>query len=506
VSAAQQPTFSPDSCQLSVKAADSRVQFALWFSSLIAVAAVLRMIELGRSLWLDEAASSMLARTDWHTFVIALLRRQSNMSLYYLLLRGWIHFGNTEAWLRFPSVIFGVAAVPLIYRLARDLFGPRTGRIAAFLMSIHVFHIQYSQQARGYTLLVFLVILSCHFFVRLLSSAEQSTRAAYILASVLMLYAHVFGVWILLAQWLSALALSNSANTRRAVSTAAVAIAILSSPLVISLLFVSDRSQLSWITHNSAVSLYRFFLDLSGNARSPLLVVYLFVLLVSLRSFLHRPEQPANAKIAYVLLWASILLPTLIVGGISLRWPILQGRYLIICLPAFLILAADGVVHIRSKPIFVAALLTIAGLSLLGLNSYYKERADPNHNDNWRDATTYCLSHSQPGDVVLFTYSAEEIPFRDYQDRFTGRRPEITLVPEETELALLTTAGTWASPALVSSVASRNRRVWVITALQPNAASSEAQAVLGNRLNEESRRIFGFVSLKLFAPVDHESH
>lgn len=502
MSAAQQPTFS----QHSVKTANSRARIALWLSALAVLATVLRVVELGRSFWLDETVSSMLARIDWHTFVTALLRRQANMSLYYLLLRGWIHFGNSEASLRLLSVIFGVGAVPLIYRLARELFGSRTGRIAAFLMSIHAFHIQYSQEARGYTLLVFLVVLSCHFFVRLLSSVGKSTWAVYILASVLMLYAHVFGVWILLAQWLCAISLSNSADTRRAVSTAAVAIATLSSPLVISLLLVSDRSQLSWITPHAALSLSRFFLDLSGNAHSPLFVLYLFLLLVSLRSFVRGQQQTTSEKIGYVFLWASILLPTLIVGAISMHWPILQERYLIICLPAFLILAANGLAQIRSKPVFVAAVMTIAGLSLLGVNSYYKERADPNHSDNWRDATTYCLSHAQPGDAILFTYSAEEIPFREYQDRLGGPGPEITLVPEETELALLTRPGTWASPALVSSVASRDHRVWVITAFRPNAASSEAQVVLRTQLNEESRRAFGFVTVQLFVPANHELH
>ena len=207
--------------------------------------------------------------------------------------------------------------------------------------------------------------------------------------------------------------------------------------------------------------------------------------------------------IVYVFLWVWLLLPTFSVAIISQYRPILQTRYLIVCLPAFLILAADGLVHIRSKPIFVAALVAIVGMSLVGLNSYYEARADLSHSDNWRDATGYCLAQARNGDAVLFTYSAEEIPFREYQDQLRGNL-DITLVPKRTELDLLSTAGTWASPALAASTATQNHRVWVITALQPNAHTSEVQAALRTQLEAESQRSFGFVTTQLFVAANSD--
>jgi hypothetical protein len=98
VTTREQSAVSRNSGELSARKNHSQLPVALWISVLIASATVLRIFELGkRSLWLDEAASSMLARTDWHTFVTALLRYPANMALYYLLLRGWIHLGHTEA-------------------------------------------------------------------------------------------------------------------------------------------------------------------------------------------------------------------------------------------------------------------------------------------------------------------------------------------------------------------------------------------------------------------------
>ena len=44
----------------------------------------------------DECFSVEVSRMDWHNFVRVLWWREANMSLYYSLLRIWLHFGSTE--------------------------------------------------------------------------------------------------------------------------------------------------------------------------------------------------------------------------------------------------------------------------------------------------------------------------------------------------------------------------------------------------------------------------
>src|SRR5689334_19516970 len=47
--------------------------FGIWFGVILLIATLLRTYKLGsKSFWLDEAASSMLARSDLHTFLGAL--------------------------------------------------------------------------------------------------------------------------------------------------------------------------------------------------------------------------------------------------------------------------------------------------------------------------------------------------------------------------------------------------------------------------------------------------
>jgi mannosyltransferase len=125
------------------------------------IAAALRVHLLGApSLWLDEAASVTFVSMPFKTFLKTLWHNQANMTLYYFLLRGWIHLGTTETIIRSLSVIFGVVAIPLVYFVASRLFDRATGLVSAALLAVHSFHVQWSQQARSYSLLVFQLLLT----------------------------------------------------------------------------------------------------------------------------------------------------------------------------------------------------------------------------------------------------------------------------------------------------------------------------------------------------------
>src|ERR1700733_3288624 len=131
------------------------------------VAAALRFHSLAtKSFWFDEGVSVAIARLDWYNFARILWRREANMSLYYLLFRGWLHFGRSEFFVRSLSVCFAVASIPVIYLLGRRLFDARVGLLAAALLAVNAYHVQYSQDARSYSLMVFLCSLSSLYFLK----------------------------------------------------------------------------------------------------------------------------------------------------------------------------------------------------------------------------------------------------------------------------------------------------------------------------------------------------
>jgi mannosyltransferase len=487
--------------QVVPRSAVSSIQTKLWLFLLLVVAFSLRIVELRtRSFWLDEAASSMLAHVDWHSFVRALSHRQANMALYYVFLRAWVYVGDSESWIRFLSVIFGVAAIPVIYRVGELVLGPRCGRIAALLLAVHAFHIAYSQEARGYSLAVLLALLSCYFFLRLMNSKTNWTWVAYVLSSVLMVYTQVLGMSLLLAQWLYAAFRWNTWNNKKRTLWAVATIGLFVTPLLALLILNSDRSQLAWMNQTSVSTLRNVLLDLSGRGGTPLLVLDLILLagsglLRSRKNGLHsRPRS-----VTYVFLWFWAFMPVMLIALISLRWPIMQTRYLIVCLPAFLLLVADGLAQVRWRVVFIAVLMVMVALLLTGASSYLRSRGDLEHSDNWRDATHYILAQAQPGDAILFPYSSEEIAFREYQRRVEKPSRSLVLVPEETDLELLSTAGNWTTSQAADGVASLHSRVWMISALQPNSCSRAVQTAIEGHLPRSTQLHFGFVTVRVFA-------
>src|SRR5579862_6322615 len=114
------------------------------------------------SLWIDEGASVTFAALPWRPFVKVLWGYQGNMAFYYSLMHEWIHLGDSEFVVRSLSVLFGILAIPAIYILGARLFDRRTGLIAAVLLSVHSFHIHWSQEARAYSLTVLLLILTTY--------------------------------------------------------------------------------------------------------------------------------------------------------------------------------------------------------------------------------------------------------------------------------------------------------------------------------------------------------
>ncbi len=104
----------------------------------VVIGATLRAFHLGtQSLWLDELFSVAVARRDWTQMVIGTIEGDTNPPLFNLLLHVAVHFGSDEATVRFVSLLFGVATIPLFYRLARALFDAPAARVATMVLALN---------------------------------------------------------------------------------------------------------------------------------------------------------------------------------------------------------------------------------------------------------------------------------------------------------------------------------------------------------------------------------
>ena len=175
---------------------ESRTPWAA-LTALMVVATILRVIGLNRDLWLDEVYTLILTvrRPLWE--ILTLFPGDNQHMFYSVLARiSVVLFGEHPWTVRLPSVVFGVGAVPALYFLARELTTRREALLAATLLTVSYHHVWFSQDARGYTGLLFWTLLCTTYLLRGLRSTKRSNWMAYAVAAALGTYTHLTMVFV----------------------------------------------------------------------------------------------------------------------------------------------------------------------------------------------------------------------------------------------------------------------------------------------------------------------
>lgn len=163
---------------------------------LLLLAALLRFYALdAKSLWYDEIATWVHATAG---DVGDVLSNVLNKELPAPPLHFLLFLGDTDFLLRFPSVGFGVPTVAAVYLLGSRVFERETGLLSAFLLAVSPFHIRYSQEARCYTLLALLSMLSLYCLWRAIFGGEVRSWLGFVAFTTLNLYTHLFALLVFL--------------------------------------------------------------------------------------------------------------------------------------------------------------------------------------------------------------------------------------------------------------------------------------------------------------------
>ena len=88
----------------------------------------------------------------------------------------------------------------MIYIIGKQIFDIYVGILSSLLIAFSVFHIQYSQEARTYSISVLLTLISMYFFIELLKKMNYRILIGYVLSSILLIYSHIYGFFIIIAQ------------------------------------------------------------------------------------------------------------------------------------------------------------------------------------------------------------------------------------------------------------------------------------------------------------------
>ena len=457
----------------------------------VAVGAALRLYHLGgESLWFDEAYSIQLARG---TLAHILGERTTDIHppLYYVALHVWmLAAGHSEAAARLLSALCSIATIPAAALVARRLFNQPVALVTAAIVAISPFHVEFAQEARMYALLCLTATLSVGAFVTLFDferSERRPWRITYVLATTLMLYTHIYSVFIVAAEVVSLGVIWRIDRDafRRVLGpwlrlTAVVGVLYL--PWLTSLADQVSRVQGSfWIARPMLVSVLFPFAAFTG--------WFPAVVLVPLAGYgLKRLFAATGARppVVFVAPWlaAPIVLPFLLsfVGS-----PIFHYKYTIAASVPFAMVAAVGFLewpNAKWRQPLAAVLMAITA----GRLAYYYTVP---HKDGWRRAAATIEAAAQPNDVVLFYPWFNQIPYDYYRQRDDVR--PLPLIPDiETPLP-----DEAAIPSIVADATRSRDRLWLVLQ-QGIMRRSEILEELGRTMRQSQHIAAEHVELFLF--------
>jgi len=452
----------------------------------------LRLSHLGaKSLWLDEGATVALIRAPWQHFAWIWWHGEANLqTIYFLLMRGWIHFGDSETWLRLPSVLFGIAAIPLFYGVARKFMGVEPALAAAALLAFSPSHIYYSQEARGYTLAILMVLLSTYFFVRAVEQCQRRDWARWMWVSILAFYCHDFTALVLVAQACSLLFQADPKRWRPLLIRGTVVFVLALPGLTYVFRASPENLHFIWMPQPSVREFWHLAGFFGGNGVKVAVAGILWAagVVAIWQSRRSSGDRDAFWRGMLIVLWA--LLPVAILALISEWEPLFLQRYLIFSLPATLLLAAVGTQPLRRARIGLLLVVLLCGMSIPAIvGDYQKPRED------WRGASNTILAGATPGDGVVFFPFYSRIMLDYYRDRYGVSVPLHVFAPQyyaggEDARNLLKT---------LDSGPGQLRHVWVVVA---DERTTIDDFEYGPAVTEKLKAIYGEPAVRKFADVE----
>ncbi len=149
-------------------------------------------------IWYDEAQNGLIARRildgDFPPMFIGLDTQLPSAFFYIYALSAWV-MGEGVLSLRAVSTIGGLAALPMVFLLARQLFGVRTAALAVFLLAVMRWQVNFSRFGVTNIFASFFVLGAVYFFVRGLRGGPRWSFIASGVFLGLTPYAGFYGVF-----------------------------------------------------------------------------------------------------------------------------------------------------------------------------------------------------------------------------------------------------------------------------------------------------------------------
>lgn len=384
---------------------------------LFLLALAVRIPGSGGDLWIDEIASLTTFMRPPLSQILVTYGSANNHVLYSILAHLFITvFGEASVPLRLPAILLGAAGVPALFLVAQHFLARREAVAAALLFALSYHHAYFSQNARGYTGMVFLSLASTHWLLNAMKEGRRRDWALWACAAALNVYMLLSALFVCVGQVLGVLGLrilpAKGAERRelltrltRWVSVAAVLTLTLYAPLFRSMIqFYATVPDWGW---RPSFELLRAFWSAASPHRA-----------VSIAAILALPVAGAGLvsllRRAPILIFCLALPPFLELSAALALGTGTYPRKFLLLLPFMLLVAVRGsalaadaaAAWLRrprsAEPLFMA--LTAAGIVAVaaGLVRLYTVPKQ-----DYRGALRVVAQRRVAGDLVAAAYIAE---------------------------------------------------------------------------------------------------
>jgi uncharacterized membrane protein len=318
--------------------------------------------------------------------------------LYYSLEWPWRHVVGSSEWaLRLPSVVGSIVACGLLVVLGRRFFERSVALMAGLLLATSPFFVKWSQQARGYTMLVAVSLGATLVLVRALDRNTRGSWALYGVALSAVVVWHPVGGLLLIPAH-AVLVVQRRDRAFPHALLASVIVMALGVPWAaqIALRSTGEGVAMNWLKFPTAGVATRTLLDVSGIAGLGLLLAVLGLVLLKRRA--------QGSLAVWLATWA--FAPFVLALVVSFVRPIYLDRYLLVASPAFALLAAVAIVglSVRWQAVALAAVVLA---TCVGLVRWYGTGTHGNwRGEDWRDAVAAVRARQGGSAVVVAPWSS----------------------------------------------------------------------------------------------------
>ena len=374
---------------------------------------------LRNSIRLDEAQS--LWQTG-HSYgdLLRIIAEDVHVPLYHVLLRTWrLLLGPDVETARLLSLVFLLAAVPVFYAVARKVLSTPWALFALVVFSCSPFLQWYGNEARMYSMLVLVTLVSQYCFMTVVDTGRRSAWIGYAASAVVGVYTHYFFAFVLLAQGIYVLLMWRRLPRTAVVRMAGVAALVGAAYLPWFLYFRSNGSasqtrpnlpEPSSIDYSNVYSQFLFGFQ-SDTINTILVSTWPLLVLGALASV--RVGVRLDRATAYLVVAAFV--PVLLAFVVShLVTPFFLSRYMIAALPALLLLVI-GFISSLTKPVARGLAVALLAVTVLGT---VVQAANPETpvDEDYRTAAELIEEGATPQDVVVLSSSFTVYPFEYYYD------------------------------------------------------------------------------------------